>query len=187
MQSVCFMYVIYFLSPFGTEQTFSSFFFGVKDQTHTYTYILMQLRHTRKLLTILVKLERGWNTLLYFRNCKSSNTDYGHMKAKSLILCGPNSNSNPNPNPNKYLGFGYEGLVFCRNNGLLMENMDKGLTVPKWMLSNQQKCRKCPEIHLPTLKRACSTRPQVVQWMGISGFPRGRIKSETIFPIGIAH
>ena len=22
------------------------------------------------------------------------NTDYGHMKAKSLILCGPNANSN---------------------------------------------------------------------------------------------
>ena len=38
-------------------------------------------------------------------------TDYGHTKAKSLILCGPN------PNPNKYLGFGYKGLVFCRNNG----------------------------------------------------------------------
>ena len=25
----------------------------------------------------------------------SSSTDYGHMKAKFLILCGPNSNSNP--------------------------------------------------------------------------------------------
>jgi hypothetical protein len=23
------------------------------------------------------------------------------------------------------LGFGYKGLVFCRNNGSLMENMDK--------------------------------------------------------------
>ena len=29
------------------------------------------------------------------------------------------------------MGFGYKGLVFCRNNGWLMENMDKGLTVPK--------------------------------------------------------
>ena len=27
------------------------------------------------------------------------------------------------------MGFGYKGLVFCRNNGWLMENMDKGLTV----------------------------------------------------------
>ena len=35
-------------------------------------------------------------------------------------------------------------------------------------------------------KRACSTWPQLVQWMGISGFPRGRIKSKTIFFIGIA-
>ena len=46
-------------------------------------------------------------------------TDYGHMKAKSLILYGLNSN----PIPNKYLGCGYKGLVFCRNNGWLMENM----------------------------------------------------------------
>ena len=28
---------------------------------------------------------------------KPKYTDYGHMKAKSLILCGPNSNSNHNP------------------------------------------------------------------------------------------
>ena len=34
-------------------------------------------------------------------------TNYGHMKAEFLILCGPN----------KYLGCGYKGFVFCRNNG----------------------------------------------------------------------
>ena len=28
----------------------------------------------------------------------------------------------------------YKGLVFCRNNGSIMENMDKELTVPKWVL-----------------------------------------------------
>ena len=39
----------------------------------------------------------------------------------------------------QYLGFGYKGLVFCRNNGWLMENMDKGLTVPKWVLINRTK------------------------------------------------
>ena len=39
-------------------------------------------------------------------------SDYGHMMAKSLILFGPNSN----PKPKKYLGFGYKGLHFCRNN-----------------------------------------------------------------------
>ena len=33
------------------------------------------------------------------------------------------------PTPNEYLGFGYKGLVFCRNNDWLMENMDKELTV----------------------------------------------------------
>ena len=30
----------------------------------------------------------------------------------------------------------YKSLVFCRNNGWIMENMDKGLTVPKWVLIN---------------------------------------------------
>jgi hypothetical protein len=35
-------------------------------------------------------------------------TDYGHTKAKSLILCGPNSN----PIPNSYLGCGNKGIVF---------------------------------------------------------------------------
>ena len=52
-------------------------------------------------------------------------TDYGHMIAKFLILCDQNSNPNPKY---WYLGFGYKGLVFCRNNGSLMEKMDKGLT-----------------------------------------------------------
>ena len=52
-----------------------------------------------------------------------SDMDYKHMMAKSLILCSPHLNSN------KYLGVGYKGFVFCRNNGWLIENMDKGLTV----------------------------------------------------------
>ena len=41
------------------------------------------------------------------RSCfyqKNLTTDYGHTKAKSLILSGPNSN--------KYLGCGYKSLVF---------------------------------------------------------------------------
>ena len=37
-------------------------------------------------------------------------------------------------NIHRYFGFGYKGLVFCKNNGWIMENMDKGLTVTKWML-----------------------------------------------------
>ena len=49
------------------------------------------------------------------------------------------------PIPNKYLEFGYKGLVFCRNNGWLMENMDKGLTVPKWVLINQPKISQMPQ------------------------------------------
>ena len=35
---------------------------------------------------------------------------------------------------NKYLRCRFKGLVFCRNNGWIMENMDKGLTVLKWVL-----------------------------------------------------
>ena len=62
-----------------------------------------------------------------------SDMDYKHMMAKSLILCSPHLNSN------KYLGVGYKGFVFCRNNGWLIENMDKGLTVPKQVLINWSK------------------------------------------------
>ena len=45
-------------------------------------------------------------------------TDYGHMKDKSQII--------QILFPSKYLGCGYKGLVFCRNNGWFMSNMDKG-------------------------------------------------------------
>ena len=45
-------------------------------------------------------------------------TDYRLTMARSLIVCGPNSNPNPK----------YSFLVE------IMENMDKGLTVPKWVL-----------------------------------------------------
>ena len=32
-----------------------------------------------------------------------------------------------------------------------MENIDKGLTVPKWVLTNQLKMPKMPKIYLPEL------------------------------------
>ena len=38
------------------------------------------------------------------------------VKAKSLLLWGSNSK--------KKLGFGYKGLVFCRNNGWIVENQN---------------------------------------------------------------
>ena len=41
---------------------------------------------------------------------RGQDTDYGHTKAKSLTFCGPNSNPNP-----KYMGCGFKGLVFFRN------------------------------------------------------------------------
>ena len=62
-------------------------------------------------------------------------TNYGHTKVKSLILCGPN----------EYFGCEYEGLVFCRNNSWLMENMGKWLTVPKCVLINQPKIPQIPQ------------------------------------------
>ena len=46
---------------------------------------------------------------------------------------------------NIYLGFGYKGLVFCRCNGWLMENIDRGLTVPKWELLNRPKIPQRPK------------------------------------------
>ena len=48
--------------------------------------------------------------------------------------------------PNKYLGCGYTDLGFCRNNGWIMENMDKGLTVPKWGLIVWPKIPQTPQI-----------------------------------------
>ena len=43
------------------------------------------------------------------------------------------------------MGFGYKGINFCRNNGWLMKNMDKGLTVPKWVLINLPKIPQMPQ------------------------------------------
>ena len=49
------------------------------------------------------------------------------------------------PLPNNFLAFEYKGLVFCGNNGWLMENMDKEPTVPKWVLINQRKIPQTPQ------------------------------------------
>ena len=49
------------------------------------------------------------------------------------------------PLPNEYLWVRYKGLVFCRNNGWIMENMDKGLTVPKWVLIFRPKIPQMPQ------------------------------------------
>ena len=68
--------------------------------------------------------------------------DYEHTKAKSQILCGLNSNPT----------VGYKGLVFFRNNDWIMENMDKGLTVPKWVLiSLAENTPKCLKIFHPKM------------------------------------
>ena len=72
----------------------------------------------------------------------ANSTNYGHLMAKSLILCSPNSN----PKPKWIFGmWSYKGLVFCRNNGWMMKNMDKGLTFPKWMLIIWHKIPQMPQ------------------------------------------
>jgi hypothetical protein len=75
----------------------------------------------------------------YLQNWSSNSTDC--MNAKSLILLAQIQI----PIPNKNLGWGYKGLVFSRNNGWIIENMDKGLTVPKWMLIVHPKMTKMPQ------------------------------------------
>ena len=50
-------------------------------------------------------------------------TDYGHTKSKSLFAAQIQIQI---PIPNKYLGCGFKGLVFCRNNGQLMEKSGQG-------------------------------------------------------------
>ena len=39
----------------------------------------------------------------------------------------------------------YKGLVFCRNNGWIIKNTDKGLTVPKWVMIVQSKIPQIPQ------------------------------------------
>ena len=46
---------------------------------------------------------------------------------------------------NRYLRVGYKGLVFCRNNSQIMENMDNELTVPKCVLIVQPKIPQMPQ------------------------------------------
>ena len=67
----------------------------------------------RKFVFSLQKLEKRLHYML-------GHTNYGHTKAKSLILCSQNSN----PNPKYSFGIGI-WIFFCRNNDWIMENMDK--------------------------------------------------------------
>ena len=57
--------------------------------------------------------------------CKA--TDYGYTMDNPYFV----ETQIQIPIPNKYLAWGYKGLVFCRNNGWLIENMDMGITVPQ--------------------------------------------------------
>ena len=58
-------------------------------------------------------------------------TDHGHTNAKSQFFVAQIKL----PIPNEYLASGYKDLVFCRNHGWIIYNMDKGPTVQKWVLN----------------------------------------------------
>ena len=68
-----------------------------------------------------------------------------------------------------YIELGIKAQVFFRNNGQIMENMDKGLTVPKWVLIVWQKILQMPHnfsAHAPklyiTMKKGFIGRQQSV-------------------------
>ena len=67
------------------------------------------------------------------------------LKRRKISSDLPTNYEHTGPIPNKYLGFGYKGLVLCKNNVWLMENRNKGLTVPKWVLINWLKIPQMPQ------------------------------------------
>ena len=71
-------------------------------------------------------------------------------------------------NPKKYLGFGYKSLVFCRNNGCIMENMDKGLTKQKWVLIVWPKIPQMPQNLSAQI--VCPS-PKVLDFKDLIGIP----------------
>ena len=68
--------------------------------------------------------------------------------------------------------FGYKGLIHI-NNGLLLENMDKQLAVPKWVLINRLK--------IPQMSPSLSAQAQkfgISMKKGFIGRPDGLKKSD---------
>ena len=104
--------------------------------------------HDRGVLLLIIHLLSNFDLLIIVRTrtmgeviSEGACVHYGHMVAKSLIFAAQIQI----PIPNKCFRLRYKGLVFGRNNGWLMKNMDKGLTVPKWVLIN------LPKIYQPKL------------------------------------
>ena len=73
------------------------------------------------------------------------------------------------PIPNRYLGCGYKGLGFCRNNGWVIENMDKaqGTHCTKMCADKlAENNPKCPKIYLPNL--SAQAKKLGFQWKKVS-------------------
>ena len=99
--------------------------------------------------------ELAWQTKIQSEIMPVS-TDYGYAMAKSPILCG--SNSNPHINI-------WDLDLFCKDNGWLLENMDKGLTVPKVVLKNQQKiCQMSQNLSVQAQKFGISMKEGFIGW-----------------------
>ena len=45
----------------------------------------------------------------------------------------------------RFFASDFKGLVFCRNNGLIMKNINKALSVPKWVLIDRPKIPQLPQ------------------------------------------
>ena len=97
--------------------------------------ILVKFIYSEKAITFCeifpLLLTFNLNSIVWciYKCCTASvmvwSTDYGHMKAKFLIR--------------------YKGLFFCRNNCWIMEKMNEGLTVPKWVLIVWPKIPQMPQ------------------------------------------
>ena len=94
------------------------------------------------------KLWRNRSRNLSWPSPFSQLTNYGHTMAKFLIFCSPFQI----PIKNRYLGFVCKGLVFRRNNGWIIENTDKGLTVQNWVLIYWPKIFQMAQNFLPKQK-----------------------------------
>jgi hypothetical protein len=54
------------------------------------------------------------------------------IKSRRQIMCGSNFYES-----DVIWDVDIQAWFFCRNNGRIMENMEKGLTIPKWVLINR--------------------------------------------------
>ena len=107
--------------PWDADLAPAHFFIHFQFRTVCYHYLIKRYYEAEPLSTTFSDRDMSCIlpmgcTMSYVLNYSPWGTDYEDMMARSLILCSPNLSPNPK---NIYLGFGYKGLVFCRNNSCL--------------------------------------------------------------------